>query len=294
MSSRPNDPAVARRRLKVELRNARKVAGRTQNEVARAMEWSNAKLIRIESGEAKISRNDLKALLEYYGITGRERVEALHDMARTVREEESWPDYGDLFPASTRRFFGFESSAEIIRVFQPVVVPGLLQTEEYCSALLLQAYEHYRGHVERIWEMRQRRHRLHDRQLPPMMFFIIDEAAVRRPVGGLQAMRRQLAALQEYQEQSHITIQILPFAAGAHPGLTNRFVLLEFEDSNDDDLLYLEEPANEYTDDPEMTGKYLDRFFKLSDIALSPEETVVFLDKVIAEMDEAAAGAAPG
>jgi hypothetical protein len=119
------------------------------------------------------------------------------------------------------------------------------------------------------------------------MHFIIDEAGVRRPVGGPRVMKRQLLALQEYARQPHITIQILPFAAGAHPGLSARFVLLEFEDANDDDVVFLEEPNTELRDDPEETGFYLERFFKLAEIALPPEDTVAFLDRVMAEADAA-------
>ena len=142
--------------------------------------------------------------------------------------------------------------------------------------------------IDRLWRIRQRRQRLHERAQPPKMFFVIDEAVIRRPVGGWRVMRRQLVALQEYATQPHVTVQILPLAVGAHPGLTARFVLLEFTDPADEDVLFLEEPDGVIRDDPNETGVYLDRFFKLAEIASPPEHTAVFLDKVIAEMDEAA------
>jgi transcriptional regulator with XRE-family HTH domain len=281
MSITPHEPVVARRRLKAELRRARKESDRTQREVADAMEWSTAKLIRIESGEAKISRNDLKALLEYYGITDPDRLAELHEVARAVREEESWSDYRDVLPSPAARFFGFEASASAVRSYQLIVVPGLLQTEAYFHALIRSIYAQSDQVARRIWETRQLRQRMHDRPSPPTMHFIIDEAAVRRPVGGWEVMNEQLRALQDYARRPHLTIQILPFEAGAHEGMTYRFVLLEFDDDNEDDLVFLEEPDAALRDDPEETVVYQERFFRLSDIALPPEDTVAFLDRVM-------------
>jgi transcriptional regulator with XRE-family HTH domain len=276
---------MASRRLKVELRQARKAAGRTQREVADAMEWSTAKLIRIEGGEAKISRNDLKALLEYYGITDPARVAEVHEIARTMREQESWSDYSDVTDAPARRFFAFESAAAVIRSYQPIVVPGQLQTAEYFDALVRELLLRPPEEVARRWHVRQRRQRMHTRDNPPTMHFVIDEAVVRRPVGGWAVMKRQLLTLQEYARQPYITIQIVPFAAGAHEGLNYRFVLLEFDDANEDDMLFLEEPAVGLRDDPEETGFYLERFFRLSEIALPPEDTIAFLDRVMAQAE---------
>src|SRR4051812_45922454 len=173
MSMTPHEPVVARRRLKAELRRGRKEAGSTQREVADAMEWSTAKLIRIESGEAKISRNDLKALLEYYGVTDPHRLAELHELARAVREEESWSDFRDVLPQGAPRFFGFEASASVIRSYQLIVVPGLLQTEVYFHALIRSIWAESDQVARRLWETRQLRQRMHDRPNPPTMHFII-------------------------------------------------------------------------------------------------------------------------
>jgi transcriptional regulator with XRE-family HTH domain len=283
MAMTPHEPVVARRRLRAELRRARKEAGPTQREVADAMEWSTAKLIRIESGEARISRNDLKALLEYYNITDSQRLAELHELARAVREEESWSDFRDLLPSDGQRYLGFEASAAVIRSYQLIVVPGQLQTERYFRAYAKFAQSREDLEARRLWELRQRRQKMHDRPSPPTMHFIIDEAVARRPVGGWDVMTEQLGALQAFARRPHVTMQILPFNAGAHEGLNYRFVLLEFEDDNEDDLVFLEEPDNELRDDPGETATYLDRFLRLSEIALPPEETVGFLDRVMAE-----------
>jgi transcriptional regulator with XRE-family HTH domain len=280
-----HEPVVERRRLKVELKQARLRAEKTQRDVARAMDWSTSKLIRIESGEAKISRNDLKALLEYYGIDDRARVESLLEMARVAKEQESWSDYGSVMSPGSIRYLSFESSGAAIRSFQALVVPGLLQTEEYAHALWADSYGIPPAAAEKLWRARQRRQELHERETPPKMFFVIDEAAIRRPVGGTRVMRRQLVALQGFAGEPHVTLQILPFAVGAHPGLTARFVLVEFVDPNDDDVLYLEEPDAITRDDPKETGRYLERFFQLQEIAEPPERSVELLEDAIRGME---------
>jgi hypothetical protein len=291
MTTHDEDPAVAKRRLKTELRSARNLLKRTQNDVAQAMDWSTAKLIRIEGG-ARITQNDLKVLLDYYGIRDSGRVETMLALARVARAEEPWSELQDLTPAGTRRYLSYEAWASIIRVYQPLLVPGLLQTEEYAFAVLRYTYELSADEVSRVWEVRQRRQQLHERPNPPELFGIIDEAVIRRPIGGPRVMRRQLVRLKEYAGEAHITLQVMPFAEGAHPGLNSRFAYLEFADPHDDDVLFLEEPDQIVRDDAEQTGKYLERFFELQTIAASPEQTVALLDKAIAEMGEAAERAA--
>jgi transcriptional regulator with XRE-family HTH domain len=285
MSTGDDDPVVARRRLKTELRQARKTLNRTQQEVARAMDWSTAKLIRIEAGESRITQNDLKVLLDYYEIREPERVASLLDLARKARSEERWTQLYDVTPPGTRRYLSYESSASIIRNYQPLLVPGLLQTEEYASAVLRYIYELPDPAVETVWEARQSRQRLHERARPPAMYFIVDETVIRRPIGGPRVMRRQLERLGDHAAEPHITLQVMPLTAGAHPGLTSRFVYIEFADPHDEDVLYLEEPDQIVREDPEQTGRYLDRFFGLQEMAAPPERTGELLARAIAEME---------
>jgi transcriptional regulator with XRE-family HTH domain len=280
-----DDPAVQRRRLRVELRRLRQDAGMTQKDVAQAMDWSTSKLIRIESGDVGISSNDLRVLLDHYGVKEKRRVDSMLDMARTARKE-SWSDYRDVVKPAFLTYLGFESSAQLIRTYEPLLVPGLLQTEEYARAVLTQAYGSTGLAVERQWQARQRRQELLEREHPPKIFFVLDEAVIRRQVGGPGAMRRQLERLKLVSAQPHISLQVLPFAAGAHPGMRGPFVLLEFPDPNDDDLLYLEHVTGDTTvrDVPDQTSPYIDLFYLLEEKALSPEETLALLDRVIEEM----------
>lgn len=279
------DPAVQRRRLRVELRKLRQDAGMTQRDVAKAMDWSTSKLIRIESGDVGISSNDLKVLLAHYGVKEKRRIDTMVEMARTARKE-TWSEYRDVLHPAFLTYLGYESSARLIRNYQQLLIPGLLQTEEYARAVLTDVHGITGRPQERHWQARQRRQELHERENPPKMFFVIDEAAIHRQVGGPGAMRRQVERLKQLSTEPHITLQILPFTAGAQPGMRGPFVLLEFADPNDDDLLYLEHVTGDTTtrDVPEDTGPYLDVFYLLEEKALSPDDSRSLLDRVIQEM----------
>lgn len=281
-----DDPELQRRRLRSELRQARLDASLTQQQVATEMDWSTSKLIRIENGEVSISRNDLRALLALYGIRDRKRVDELIDVARVARER-SWAEFSDVHSPAWLRYLGFESSAWLIRTFQPLLVPGLLQTEEYSAAVQATNPDASAERTARRWDVRARRQQLHERDSPPKMFFILGEAVVRQQVGGIRVMRRQLRELRAYNDLDHVTIRVLPFTGGAHFGLNGPFILLEFLSATDDPLLYLENAVELSTrDDPRLTSQYLQDFFDLERLALSWEDTNAFLDEVIAEMTE--------
>lgn len=147
---------------------------------------------------------------------------------------------------------------------------------------------HTAGHgpeeVNKNWDVRQHRQEVHDREDPPDMHFVLDEAAVRRHVGG-HVMRRQLERLREFAAQPHIHIQIVPFTHGAHPGMLGNFILLEFAEPGLDDLVHLES-VDQITvrDDPDVIARYLDRFFKLEELALTTDESKIILDTLIEEM----------
>jgi hypothetical protein len=244
------------------------------------MDWSTAKLIRIEGG-ARVSQNDLKVLLEYYQVDDSEQFKSLLSLARRARADEPWSELRDLLPPNVRSFLSYESSAAVVRSYQPMLVPGLLQTEEYARVVLSEVHEFNADDVNRIWATRQRRQRLHERDAPAQFFIILDEAVIRRPIGDTCVMQQQLLRLREYAGMKHITMQILPFSVGAHPGLSARFVHLQFAQSNDDDVLYLEDPDHVVRDDPEQTERFLTRFSKLQAIADVPAETESFLERAV-------------
>ena len=233
------DPTIHRRRLRSELRKAREAAGKTQRETAAAMDWSMSKLIRIETGDVRISTNDLRALLNYYGVDGG-RVEALVEVARAAREQPHWARYRDVASPEYLAFLGYESSAAIIRNFEPILIPGLLQTEEYARAVLTEVEPMQR--VDPLVDLRVERQELLVRPKPPSLHFIIDEAAIRRAVGGPEVMRRQLQHVKDLTSEPHVHIRVVPFEVGMYPKMRVPYVLIEFDAPEDEDILFVEYP----------------------------------------------------
>lgn len=281
------DPSVQRRRLRMELRKARETAGLKQTDVAREMDWSPSKLIRIESGQVSISTNDLRALLTHYQVKDTRRVGSLLELAKASRGSSFYDQYTPFLKPGFRDYLAYEAAASVIRQYDPVLISGLLQTEEYARTVLQFSAGQDEQGVERAWAVRQHRQEVHDRDDPPEMIQVIDEAAIRRQVGrSARTMVRQLERLKEYAAGPHIALRVLPFAAGAHPGMAGNFILLEFAEADLDDLIYLES-IDDITirDDSELIARHLDRFQVLEDLSLSPEDSVVFLDKVIDEMN---------
>lgn len=280
------DPSVQRRRLRLELRKAREAAGLRQAEVAKAMDWSPSKLIRIESGQVSISTNDLRALLAHYSVKDSRRSTTLLELAKSSRGTSFYDQYVPVLKPGFRDYLAYEGTASVIRQYDPVVVSGLLQTEEYARALLSGSAGMSEENVERAWAVRQHRQEVHDRENPPEMFFVIDETALRREVGGRRTMLRQAERLKDFAAQQHITLQVMPFAAGAHPGLLGNFILLEFSEADLEDLVHIETVEDiTIRDDADFIARYSDRFQLLERMSLSPEDSLVFLDKVIAEYE---------
>src|ERR1700683_606310 len=184
-------PQVPRRRLRAELRGAREAADLTQDDVAKAMEWSLSKIIRIEAGSVGVSSNDLKALIRLYKIDDPNRVDELLALARQSRERSWWSGYKELLNLQYIQFIDYESAATFIHGFQPVLVPGLLQTEGYARVTITQLGENLTPKViDDLVEIRMKRQELLAQETPPGMSFVLDEAVVRRVVGGGEVSER--------------------------------------------------------------------------------------------------------
>jgi len=285
------DPTVHRRRLRSELRKARELAGLTQRDVAREMDWSLSKLIRIETGAVSIATNDLRALLALYEITDRQRIDALIEVARASRERSWWSTYKDLVSQEYLAFLGYESSASVIRNFEPLLVPGLLQTEEYAREVLGVLQGPDVSKIDKLVELRTQRQELLERKEPPSLHFILDEAVIRRIVGDPDVTRRQLNHLREVASRPEITIRVVPFSQGIYPGLRVPYVLFEFPLPEDEDILYIENPQGEMIiregtpDEPEGTPPvvHLGIFWQLEQI--SPKEnTLPAIDDALARL----------
>jgi hypothetical protein len=250
------------------------------------MDWSLSKLIRIENGSVGISLNDLKAILAHYEIADEKRTVELIALSRGARERSWWNSYRDM-PPRLIQLIEYESASFIIRNFQPMLIPGLLQTEEYATnttrTLRPQATAQ---EVSTTVELRMKRQQLLRQSEMPLMFFIVDEGAVRRLVGGQEAMRRQVQLLLDESEKPTVTIEIVPFTAGAHPGMQGPFMLFEFPDAEDDDALYLEGPSeNRWNrDDPEEISSFRERFEVLRELSLGPQGSIDLLRRLLDEL----------
>jgi transcriptional regulator with XRE-family HTH domain len=278
-----NDSSALRRRLRVELRKARLAAVKTQRDAAEALDWSPSKIIRIENGSVAVTTTDLRALLEYYGVRDRRLVEELIVMARGSKKQP-WTQYKDILTPETVQYLGYATSSSIFRQFQTILVPGLLQTEEYTRALMRDGYGRPEAAIDRYVEFRQEFHEsLLDRPEPPEMFFILDEGAIRRAVGGHAVMQHQLEHLSELAKRPQVTIQIVPFSLGAHFGMRGPYTYLEFPSADDDDVLYLENANGEsvFRDEPETTGRYLQAFWDLERVSSPPTDLDSFLNRAI-------------
>lgn len=275
-----------RRRLRTELRNARLGKGMTQEQVAKAMEWSLSKMIRIEGAQSGISTNDLKALLPLYDITDEQRVEALVELARAARARPWWTAYRGSAPDSLLQLIEFESAASAIRQYEMVFVPGILQTEEYARAVLENYYSDGPevGPIPDLIDLRTRRQELLDREDLPMLFFRLDEAVIRRSVGSASLMRRQLRSLIDLARKPNVTVEIMPFSAGLHAGLKGPFEIVEFAPgaSAEDVVVFLESPRGDIISDKLVeTVEYREAFERLGKVSLGPEQSIDFLEGAV-------------
>ncbi|MDX2529421.1 helix-turn-helix domain-containing protein [Streptomyces europaeiscabiei] len=282
--ARDIDPSLNRRRLRIELRKARESAGLTQRDAAQGLEWSLSKLIRIEAGTVGLGVTDLRALLQQYRVTDASLVVELEEAARGSKGQSWWAQYSDLVSPQFAQYLGYEGAANTIRMYNPIVLPGLLQTEDYATALLSARTPEAR--VRRQVELRTtRQERSLDSDHGPEVDIVLDEASVRRVVGGPAVMRRQLERVKAVAQHPRVSLQLLPFSAGAHYGTTTPFILLGFKD--DDDLLYIEGPTGGLSnrDDLALTARYQECFEDISSIAYRGEGMIEALDAIRESLD---------
>jgi hypothetical protein len=251
------------------------------------MDWSLSKMNRIEKAKTGISTNDLKALLPLYGITDQERTEELLALARASRQTPWWRGYGDVAPATLLALIDYESAASAISQFEPMFVPGILQTEEYALAVLRVSYGEGSPaeRVPALVDLRTRRRDLLTSEGAPAFSFLLDESVIRRPAGSPAVMSRQLLHLASLADLPNVTIRIVPYAAGLHPGMRGAFKVIEFDDEPAENVAFLEGPQGDFiSDDPGETASYLETFGRIARIALGPADSAGLLREAAAEI----------
>src|SRR6266511_1607861 len=246
----------------------------------RPSEW---KIHRLENGQVGFKERDVVDLLRLYGIDDPGEVAAFLVLAREANAPGWWQHYGDLLPQWFRAFVDLESAATLIRTYEGQFVPGLLQTEDYMRAVVGGAQlEDSPAEAERRVALRLGRQTLLERKDAPRLWAVVDEAALRRPVGGPKVMRAQLERLIEASALPNVTLQVLPFAAGAHPAMVGAFSVLRFADQELPDVVYVEHLNNAtYLDKRDEVERYLDVMESLCLGSEPPAKTAEFLDRIL-------------
>lgn len=269
---RGHSPTVRRRRLAAELRRLREKAQLTIEDVAEKLECSTSKISRIETEHVGVSPKDARELLKLYGVPD-DQLEALVQLSKEARKKGWWHAYNEVF---TGAFVGLEAEASSLRAYQALLVPGLMQTQDYMRAVIRAARpDATAAQVDKRVKARLARQQLITETDPPSYWAVIDEAVLCRSVGGGEVMRAQLEWLAARATLPHVTIQVLPFAAGAHAGMEGPFLILGFPEQADPDVVYVDNTtAGIYLEEPAEILRYTLMFDHLRAAAMSPDESV--------------------
>ncbi len=275
-------PRVPQRVLAAALERHRNMAGLGREEAVHALGWSAMKLYRIETARVTVSARGIQELARLYGLDDAGR-EALMALARQVRRPGWWSGMAQDLPAGFPVHLELESTARTIRTYEAQFVPGLWQTEDYARAVLRgRSVSCTPQQVERQVEVRMRRQQILDRASPPPpgMWAILDEAVIRRAAGGREVMSAQLRRLCEISADPHVTLQVLPFSAGAHMAAYGSFALFDPADPAFPVTASTDRPAGTLIeDDPAGIDQYTLIFDYLRATALNTTQSLALIDE---------------
>lgn len=271
-------PVMRRRRIGQVLRKMREHRGMTLEQVGDLMDCSQSKISRIETGHSSVGMRDVRDLLEIYGVMGQDAQDIM-DMAREARRHERtrswWHPYSNVLVSA---YVGNENAASRVRAYEHQVVPGLLQTEEYATAMFRTSNPGASSEQisERVRVRMGRQSLLTREDEDPLRFeVVLDEAVVSRPVGGDEVMMAQMLRLCEVASMPNVTIQLLPFDAGAHPAMEGTFAILDFPESDGSSLVYAENATGGlFLEKGRELDFYLGIFGSIQAQALSPDESL--------------------
>ncbi|MFJ4367039.1 helix-turn-helix domain-containing protein [Streptomyces chartreusis] len=278
-------PAVRRRKLGAELRALRTGAGLTSGEAARLAGWHQSKVSRIETGASGVKPADVRLLLDVYGVEDAQLRELLVVLAGSDEgggRHHWWHAYRGVLPPTYRDFISLESQARAMRTLETSVVPGLLQTPEYARAVTRAAVGGLGGdtddRLDALVAVRLARQDVLRADPPLKLSAVLDEAVLRREIGGPEVMARQLSRLMEAARLPQVRLQVLPFRAGEHVGITGPFVIFSFSSTSDLDVVVLDHLTSSlYLERKEDLQAYTEAFNTLRIHALSPEESLDYI-----------------
>ncbi|MEE2035857.1 helix-turn-helix transcriptional regulator [Nocardiopsis sp. CT-R113] len=272
-----------------ELRKRREQRGITREDAGNRIRASASKISRMELGRVGFKLRDIEDLLKMYGVSDRKTIKELLEVARESNKPGWWKEYGDSLHKWFIRYVGFEEAADHIRIYESQFVPGLLQTEEYAREIISGGVETDMVTEQRI-EARLRRQKRVENDTNMRMWVILDEAAVRRPIGvisrGPEIMRRQIEHLIHLSScHDNITLQIIPFSVGAHAAEAGSFTLLRYSEFELADMVYLEQLHDgELIDRRNVVEAYTKAMTRLSVAAATPDETLDMLKEILEDL----------
>jgi transcriptional regulator with XRE-family HTH domain len=278
-------PTVRRMLVGAQLRRLRNANGISREQAAEAIRASAWKIHRLENGQVSFKERDVVDLLRLYGVADPGEVAAFVILAREANQPGWWHQYNDLLPQWFKTYVDLESTAVMIRSYEAQFVPGLLQTEEYMRAVIRGAHlDESSEEVERRIALRMARQVLLTQEHAPRLWAVVDEAALRRPVGGPDVLRVQLERLIEAAKLPNVRLQVLPFAAGAHPAMVGAFSILRFPEPELPDVVYLEHLTNAlYLEKREDVEEYLHVIDTICLRAARPDRTIEILGRILKE-----------
>jgi hypothetical protein len=278
-------PTVLRMMVGLQLRRLRESGGITCESAGESIRASHSKISRMEMGRTGFKPRDVADLLTLYGVGDGTVRESLLAMAKKSNAPGWWHAYGDVLPGWFEAYVGLEQAASVIRSYEVQFVPGLLQTEDYARATIRLGHQNAPGtEMERRVGLRMRRQRILTRPDPPMLWAVLDEAALRRPIGGAATMRAQIQHLIKLAELPHVTIQVMPFSAGGHAAAGGPVTILRFPENELPDVVYLEQLTSALYPDREADIEgYWHVMNRLVVEAEPPTETSALLRRVLKE-----------
>ncbi|GLZ81615.1 transcriptional regulator [Actinorhabdospora filicis] len=279
-------PTALRMLLGAHLRRLREAEGISRADAGWEIRSSESKISRMELGRVSFKERDIDDLLTLYGVDDPDERKRLLDLAREANAPGWWHRFGDVLPGWFQSYMGLEATASLIRNFEVQFVPGLLQTRAYAEAVVRLAHD-LKGSkdVERRVDLRMSRQAVLTRPNAPRLWTVIDEAALRRPIGGREIMRDQLETLIKLSGKANVQIQIIKSDAGGHAGAGGAFTVLRFPDADLPDLIYLEQLTSAlYLDKRDDVDQYVAAMERLCVQASPPSDTPKIIDAIIDEL----------
>ncbi|GAA4725483.1 transcriptional regulator [Phytohabitans rumicis] len=280
-------PTVQRMLLGAHLRRLREAQGVSREDAGWEIRASESKISRMELGRVGFKERDVADLLTLYGVDDTEERQRLLALAQDANTPGWWHRYGDVLPSWFQSYLGLEAAAALIRSYEVQFIPGLLQTRDYARAVVMLG--HARAPQEEIGrrvDLRMRRQQVLTRAEPPQLWAVLDESALRRPIGGPEVMRGQIEALIDATKMRHVRLQIVPFAAGGHAGAGGSFSILRFPERDLPDVVYIEHLTSAlYLDRREDVEEYTVAMDTLCVEADTPDRTVDILTRILRDLD---------